>query len=57
MATKTKAKGLAGYLLNFNNPKVSNMTLAEVFGKKPVPATQLMKTLWVLIKKYNLKVD
>lgn len=50
-----KGKGLSGYLIDFK--KVGNMTLTDVFGKKPVPATMLMKSLWVLIKKHDLKAD
>ena len=47
------AKGLAAYKVDFS--KVGDMTLVEVFGKKPVPVTQLMKSLWALIKSKNLK--
>lgn len=49
-----KKKGLAGYMLSF--VPVKDMTVGELFGLKPVAATQLMAKLWVLIKVKNLKV-
>ena len=51
----SKKKGLAGYMIDFT--KVSDMTVVEMFGKKPIPVTQLMKRLWAVIKENNLKAD
>jgi hypothetical protein len=53
MAEK-KAKGLAAYLVDFN--KVPDMKLVDMFGKKPIAVTCLMKKLWEVIKTKNLKV-
>jgi hypothetical protein len=55
MAIKTKAKGLAGYMIDFT--KVPNMKLTDMFGTKPIAVTQLMKKMWAVIKTKNLKVD
>lgn len=48
------AKGLAGYKVSFAS--VKDMTLGDVFGVEAIPATQLMKSLWALIKSKSLKV-
>lgn len=42
---------------NISFKRVSDMTLGELFGTKPVAATSLMGTLWTLIKKKKLKSD
>lgn len=45
--------GLSKLLINFK--KVENMTMKEVFGAKPIPATQIMKKIWNLIKEQGLR--
>lgn len=39
----------------FMAPITPNETLAAVIGAKPVPRTEIVKKLWVYIKKYNLQ--
>lgn len=49
------AGGLSKLKISFK--KVQDKTLGELFGTKPIPATELMKVLWVLIKKKGLRAD
>ena len=44
--------GLAKIKITFKS--VKNVTFGKVFGKKPIPATSLMKIMWKFIKKHNL---
>ena len=46
-AAKTNSK--------FMSPLTPNDTLAAVIGNKPVPRTEIVKKLWVYIKKNNLQ--
>jgi len=39
----------------FMAPLTPNDTLAAVIGAKPVPRTEIVKKLWVYIKKNNLQ--
>ncbi|MBI5743809.1 MAG: hypothetical protein HY952_04615 [Elusimicrobia bacterium] len=39
----------------FMAPITPNETLAAVIGAKPVPRTEIVKKLWVYIKKNNLQ--
>jgi len=39
----------------FMAPVTPNDTLAAVIGAKPVPRTEIVKKLWVYIKKNNLQ--
>lgn len=52
---KSKGKGLAGVLVSFKT--VEDMTLGEVYGRKPIPITHLAKNIWKVIKKKNLRVS
>ena len=46
-AAKTNSKFMA--------PVTPNAALAEVVGAKPLPRTEIVKKLWVYIKKNNLQ--
>ena len=46
-AAKTNSKFMA--------PVTPNTTLAELVGAKPLPRTEIVKKLWVYIKKNNLQ--
>ena len=39
----------------FMAPITPNETLAAVIGAKPIPRTEIVKKLWVYIKKNNLQ--
>ena len=45
--TKTNSKFMA--------PVTPNDTLAEIVGAKPLPRTEIVKKIWVYIKKNNLQ--
>ncbi|MCX5784304.1 MAG: SWIB/MDM2 domain-containing protein [Elusimicrobia bacterium] len=48
MATaKTNSKFMA--------PMTPDTILSDIIGNKPVPRTEIVKKLWVYIKKYNLQ--
>ena len=36
-------------------PLTPSSSLAEVIGAKPVPRTEVVKKLWIYIKKHNLQ--
>jgi len=46
-AAKTNSKFMA--------PVTPNDTLSEIVGAKPIPRTEIVKKLWVYIKKNNLQ--
>ena len=46
-AAKTNSKFMA--------PVTPNAALAEIVGAKPLPRTEIVKKLWVYIKKNNLQ--
>jgi len=46
-AAKTNSKFMA--------PITPNAILGDVIGAKPIPRTEIVKKLWVYIKKYNLQ--
>ena len=46
-AAKTNSKFMA--------PVTPNDTLAEIVGAKPLPRTEIVKKIWVYIKKNNLQ--
>lgn len=48
------AKGLSAIRVDFS--KVAGKTLGEVFGTQPIPATQISKKMWEIIKANNLRV-
>ncbi|HBA61552.1 MAG TPA: hypothetical protein DCZ92_12200 [Elusimicrobia bacterium] len=39
----------------FMAPVTPNEILSELVGNKPLPRTEIVKKLWVYIKKYNLQ--
>ena len=56
-APKKKAAGKSKRKPNaaFMRPLNLSSTLAEVLGSKPLPRTEVVKKLWVYIKKNNLQ--
>jgi upstream activation factor subunit UAF30 len=49
--TKTKRKPNAAFM----KPLTPSAELAAVVGSKPIPRTQVVKNLWVYIKKHGLQ--
>jgi upstream activation factor subunit UAF30 len=49
--TKTKRKPNAAFM----KPLTPSSELAEVVGSTPLPRTQVVKKLWIYIKKHNLQ--
>ena len=43
--------GLKKMTVNF---KGRTETLEKVFGSKPIPVTQMTKSIWQIVKKYKL---
>ncbi|PIU17806.1 MAG: hypothetical protein COT18_12100 [Elusimicrobia bacterium CG08_land_8_20_14_0_20_59_10] len=39
----------------FMAPLTPNENLGEIVGAKPIPRTEIVKKMWVYIKKYNLQ--
>jgi upstream activation factor subunit UAF30 len=39
----------------FMKPMTPSKDLAEIVGEKPLPRTEVVKKLWVYIKKHNLQ--
>ena len=54
-ATKAKAKTKRKPNAAFMKPLTPSASLAEVVGSAPLPRTQVVKKLWVYIKKHNLQ--
>jgi upstream activation factor subunit UAF30 len=50
-AKKTKRKPNAAFMA----PMTPSNSLAEVVGSKPMPRTEIVKKMWVYIKKNNLQ--
>lgn len=48
---KTKRKPNAAFM----KPLTPSPALAEIVGKNPLPRTQVIKKIWVYIKKHNLQ--
>lgn len=48
---RKKKKPFGGYNINFTN---CTETMEEVFGRKPIPPSQMTKILWWYIKKWRL---
>ena len=55
MAKKKKKKSKRKPSAAFMKPMTPSAVLAEVVGKKPLPRTQVVKKLWVYIKKHKLQ--
>jgi len=56
MATKTVAKPAAKKANSaFMKPMTISPELAEVVGKGPMPRSEVVKKIWVYIKKNNLQ--
>lgn len=47
--------GLAKIRISFKS--VKSMTLGQVFGTKPIGVPDIMKLIWKLIKKKNLRKE
>lgn len=52
---KTKSKKKRKPNAAFMKPLTPSASLAAVVGSKPLPRTQVVKKLWVYIKKHNLQ--
>ena len=53
--TTTKAKSKRKPSAAFMRPLTASSALAEVVGSKPLARTEVVKKLWVYIKKHNLQ--
>lgn len=47
----TKRKAFGGYAISFAGRKE---TVEQVFGKKPIPPSQMTKALWAFVKAKKL---
>lgn len=50
-----RGNGLKKIHIDFS--KVADMKLSEVYGTGVIPASELAKRIWALIKEKGLKVD
>lgn len=50
-SSDTKKKPFGGYAINFAGRKE---TVEQVFGKKPIPPSQMTKKIWTFVKANNL---
>lgn len=50
-SSNTKKKPFGGYAINFAGRKE---TVEQVFGKKPIPPSQMTKKIWTFVKANNL---
>lgn len=50
-SSKTKRKPFGGYAINFAGRKE---TVEQVFGKKPIPPSQMTKKIWAFVKAKKL---
>lgn len=50
-SSKTKKKPFGGYTISFAGRKE---TVEQVFGKKPIPPSQMTKKIWAFVKAKNL---
>jgi len=53
-ASKTKKKPFGGYAINFAGRKE---TVEQVFGKKPIPPSQMTKKIWAFVKANKLSTS
>lgn len=49
--SKTKKAAFGGYAINFAGRKE---TVEQVFGKKPIPPSQMTKKIWAFVKAKKL---
>ena len=49
--SKTVKKLFGGYAINFAGRKE---TIEQVFGKKPIPPSEMTKKIWAFVKANNL---
>lgn len=52
--SKTKKKPFGGYAINFAGRKE---TVEQVFGKKPIPPSQMTKKIWAFVKANKLSTS
>jgi len=52
--SKTKKKPFGGYTINFAGRKE---TVEQVFGKKPIPPSQMTKKIWAFVKAKQLSTS
>ena len=50
-SSKSKKKSFGGYVINFTG---RNETVEQVFGKKPIPPSQMTKKIWAFVKAKKL---
>lgn len=53
-SSKTKKKPFGGYAINFAGRKE---TVEQVFGKKPIPPSQMTKKIWAFVKAQKLSTS
>ena len=49
--SKSKKPAFGGYAINFAGRKE---TLEQVFGKKPIPPSEMTKKIWAFVKENSL---
>ncbi|RNJ76162.1 MAG: hypothetical protein EB829_03335 [Nitrosopumilus sp. H8] len=49
--SKSKKPAFGGYAINFAGRKE---TVEQVFGRKPIPPSQMTKKIWAFVKAKNL---
>ncbi len=52
--SKAKKKPFGGYAINFAGRKE---TVEQVFGKKPIPPSQMTKKIWTFVKANKLSTS
>ena len=52
--TKAKKKPFGGYAINFAGRKE---TVEQVFGKKPIPPSEMTKKIWAFVKAKKLSTS
>ena len=53
-SSKAKKKPFGGYAINFAGRKE---TVEQVFGKKPIPPSQMTKKIWTFVKANKLSTS
>ncbi len=51
---KSNKKPFGGYAINFSGRQE---TLEKVFGKKPIPPSEMTKKIWTFVKSNNLSTN
>ena len=56
MAAEKKPRGNGLKKIKIDFSTVADMKLSEVYGTEPIPASDLAKRIWALIREKGLKV-